>query len=195
MKVCCVYSLESPQRGDSNEYIQYTISQYEKKNPQLFQICSYGIWSKGPKNEFETAVVNEPSVFEPLKFYCTCIWSSFHKNNGNVGFKISTSGSILDLHDSNYPKVLIFTAELQMAHLPCLTRTYWVQFIQKLTLDGWNYVWLELIPWSQACSIHWSIQFSPYVHFCGDCNVVLMLDCHPCETVASHQCHTVFLWL
>ena len=22
------------------------------------------------KNEFETAVVNEPPVFEPLKFYC-----------------------------------------------------------------------------------------------------------------------------
>ena len=27
-------------------------------------------FSKGLKNEFETAVVNEPSVFEPLKFYC-----------------------------------------------------------------------------------------------------------------------------
>ena len=27
--------------------------------------------SKGLKNEFETAVVNESSVFEPLKFYCT----------------------------------------------------------------------------------------------------------------------------
>ena len=26
--------------------------------------------SKGPKNEFETAVGNEPSVFEPLQFYC-----------------------------------------------------------------------------------------------------------------------------
>ena len=26
--------------------------------------------SKGLENEFETAVVNEPSVFEPLKFYC-----------------------------------------------------------------------------------------------------------------------------
>ena len=25
---------------------------------------------KGLKNEFETAVVNEPSVFEPLQFYC-----------------------------------------------------------------------------------------------------------------------------
>ena len=39
-------------------------------HPKLCQICSYGICSKGPKNEFETAVVNEPSVFEPLKFYC-----------------------------------------------------------------------------------------------------------------------------
>ena len=27
-------------------------------------------FSSGLKNEFETAVVNEPSVFEPLKFYC-----------------------------------------------------------------------------------------------------------------------------
>ena len=25
MKVCCVFSLESPHRGDSNECIQYTI--------------------------------------------------------------------------------------------------------------------------------------------------------------------------
>ena len=25
---------------------------------------------KGLKNVFETAVVNEPSVFEPLQFYC-----------------------------------------------------------------------------------------------------------------------------
>ena len=25
MKVCCVFSLESPHRGDSNEYTQYTV--------------------------------------------------------------------------------------------------------------------------------------------------------------------------
>ena len=37
---------------------------------KLFQICRYWIFSKGLKNEFETAVVNEPSVFEPLKVYC-----------------------------------------------------------------------------------------------------------------------------
>ena len=71
MKVYCVFSLESPQRDDSNEYTQYTLSPYEKENhPKLSQICNYGIFTKGLKKEFETAVVNEPSVFEPLKFYC-----------------------------------------------------------------------------------------------------------------------------
>ena len=76
MKVHCVFSLESPQRGDSNEYTQYTISQYKKENhPKLSQICNYGICSKEPKNQFETAVVNEPSVFEPPKFYCIFIFS------------------------------------------------------------------------------------------------------------------------
>ena len=39
-------------------------------HPKLSKICNYEISSKGPKNEFETAVVNEPSVFEPLKFNC-----------------------------------------------------------------------------------------------------------------------------
>ena len=28
------------------------------------------MFSKGLKNEFETAMVNESPVFEPLKFYC-----------------------------------------------------------------------------------------------------------------------------
>ena len=42
----------------------------KKKHPKLSQICSYGIFFKGLKNLFERAVVNEPSVFEPLKFYC-----------------------------------------------------------------------------------------------------------------------------
>ena len=62
MNVCCVFSLESPHRGDFNEYTQHTI----------FNILNLPLWdfSKGLKGEFETAVVNEPSVFEPLKFYC-----------------------------------------------------------------------------------------------------------------------------
>ena len=41
----------------------------KKKKTLNDPICSYGIFPKGLKNEFERAVVNEPSVFEPLKFY------------------------------------------------------------------------------------------------------------------------------
>ena len=83
-----MFLLESPHRGDSNEYTQYTIfNMNKKKHPRLSQICSHGFFSKGLKNEFETAVVNEPSVFEPLKFYCICLHVifktilSFHRVN------------------------------------------------------------------------------------------------------------------
>ena len=64
--VCCVFSLESPQYE-------------EEKHPKLSQICR--IFSKGLKNDFETAVVNEPSVFKPLKFYCTLL---IHSTPGRV---------------------------------------------------------------------------------------------------------------
>ena len=71
LKVYFVFSVESPNRGDSNENKIYYLQFKEKENhPKLSQIGSYGIFSKGLKIEFETAVINEPSVFEPLKFYC-----------------------------------------------------------------------------------------------------------------------------
>ena len=46
--------------------------QYKKRknHNKLSEICSQWIFPKGLKNELETAVVNEPSVFEPLQFYC-----------------------------------------------------------------------------------------------------------------------------
>ena len=74
VRVCCLFSLESPHQGDSNEYTQYTVSNINTENhPKLSQVCSYEIFSKGLKNKFKTAVVNESSVFESLKFYCTYI--------------------------------------------------------------------------------------------------------------------------
>ena len=75
MKVYCVFTLESPHRGDSNEYTQYnTIFNIDMKNTLNYpKSAAMGFFSKGLKNEFETAMVNEPSVFEPLKFYC--IWT------------------------------------------------------------------------------------------------------------------------
>ena len=95
MKVYCVFSLESPHRGNSNEYTsQYTLSpshpqwgnsneytQYtsysiKKKITQNYpKICSNGIFSKGLKNKLETVLVNELSVSEPLKFYCIYAWT------------------------------------------------------------------------------------------------------------------------
>ena len=81
IKVYYVFSLESPHRGNSNEYTQYTIYNMEKvKHPKLSQICSCGILCQVTQEEFETAVVNEPSVFEPLKFYCISMTMSSHRS-------------------------------------------------------------------------------------------------------------------
>ena len=73
-----MFSLESPYRGDSNEYTKYTIISIKKKftlnYPKNMQLSDF--FSKGLQNEFEAAMVNEPSVFEPLKFYCICMFAS-----------------------------------------------------------------------------------------------------------------------
>ena len=53
--------------------ITHNIPFFNIKRKSLLIILNLQLWdffSKGLKNEFETAVVNEPSVFEPLKFYC-----------------------------------------------------------------------------------------------------------------------------
>ena len=63
-----MFSLESPHRGDSNVYTQYTIFNIKKKITLNYpRSAAIGFCSNGPKKEYERAVVNEPSVFEPLK--------------------------------------------------------------------------------------------------------------------------------
>ena len=71
-----MFSLESPRRGDSNECTQYTIFNMNKKNTLNYPKSAAMCFFQGFKNEFETAVVNEPSVFEPLKFYCRSLLTS-----------------------------------------------------------------------------------------------------------------------
>ena len=74
IKICCVFSLESPHRGVSNEFTQYTIFNMKKKiTLNYLKSAAMGLFPRDSKNEFETAVVNEPSVFEPLKFYCILV--------------------------------------------------------------------------------------------------------------------------
>ena len=48
----------------------YHFQEKKRKSPKIILNLQPGDFSKGLKNEFETAVVNEPSVFEPLKFHC-----------------------------------------------------------------------------------------------------------------------------
>ena len=53
---------------------QYTIFTIIKKIALNYpKLAAMRFFSKGLKNEYEIAVVNEPSVFEPIKFYC--IWN------------------------------------------------------------------------------------------------------------------------
>ena len=59
----------SSDRSDSNEHTQYTVFIIKKKitlNYSRFAVMGF---YKGLTSEFETAVVNEPSVFDPPKFY------------------------------------------------------------------------------------------------------------------------------
>ena len=53
-------------------YTIFNIYIYEKKenHTKLFYICSYRIVFQGTQNGFETAVENEPSIFEQLMVYC-----------------------------------------------------------------------------------------------------------------------------
>ena len=67
-----MFSLQSPYRGDSNEYIIYTFFIIKKKITLHYPKSAALGFSYGLKNELETTVVNEHliSVFEPLKVYC-----------------------------------------------------------------------------------------------------------------------------
>ena len=88
MKVCSVFLLESPHRGGSNEYIQHTIFSIKKVHILNYpKSVAMGICSKRLKNEFETAVVDEPSEFEPLEFYCSNINALYEVEN-----KLQTDG-------------------------------------------------------------------------------------------------------
>ena len=72
--------------GDSNEYTQYTIFNIKKKITLNYpKSAVVGFYSKRLKKEFETAVVNDPSVFEPLKFYCMYL-----NMKNNIKIKIMT---------------------------------------------------------------------------------------------------------
>ena len=54
-----------------NRLTQYTVFNIKKKITLSFPNLQPKDYCRGLKNEFETAVINELSVFEPLKFSCS----------------------------------------------------------------------------------------------------------------------------
>ena len=71
MKVCCVLSLESPHRGDSDENTQYTIFNIKKKITLNYPNKSTAVgFFPGDSRMSSKQGIKEPSVFEPMKFYC-----------------------------------------------------------------------------------------------------------------------------
>ena len=78
--VCCVYSLESPHRGDSNEYTQRAIIVF-KIEKTLLNYCHLLLdlapWLtlSGSNYPYLKQVSMVPKMFEPLKF--DCIYHSY----------------------------------------------------------------------------------------------------------------------
>ena len=81
MKVCCVFSLESPHRGDSNEYTQYTIFNIKMKiiliipNLQLcffFQGTQELVRNSRGKRAISVRAI-EVLLYKQLVCVCVCV--------------------------------------------------------------------------------------------------------------------------
>ena len=83
LKVCNVFSLQSAHCGDSDEYTIYHFQYTQETHLKIIPNLQLWDFSKGLKNEFETAVAHEPSVFEPLKVYyiSSVLQPTFRPNN------------------------------------------------------------------------------------------------------------------
>ena len=67
-----MFLLELPQRGNSNESNNIPFLNIKMKIILNYvKSATMGFIPRDPRTSSKTAVVNEPSVFEPLKFYCT----------------------------------------------------------------------------------------------------------------------------
>ena len=123
-----MFSLESPHRGNSNKYTQDIIFnikylkipeiclRYRKSivvvkvlkihHPKFSKFCSYGIFfPRGLKNKFKIAMVNEPSVFESLKFQnqvMSTVTSRFQTDMEEISHLHEITFGNYDIVDNNY---------------------------------------------------------------------------------------------
>ena len=71
MNVCCVFSLESPHRGDSNEYTQYSVFNIKKKIILNYPKSAAKGFFLGTQERVRNSRGKRAIsvLFEPLKFY------------------------------------------------------------------------------------------------------------------------------
>ena len=53
MKVCCVFSLESPHLGDSNEYTQYNVFNIKRKLPKFPKSAAKGLFPRDSRRSLK----------------------------------------------------------------------------------------------------------------------------------------------
>ena len=79
LKVFCVFSLESPHWGDSNEYTQHTIINIKKKiilnYPKYNNVCSYGTF---PQEQVWNSHQCSSTVYTKVNGY------TFRRNNSAI---------------------------------------------------------------------------------------------------------------
>ena len=73
-----MFSLESPHRGDSNEYTQHTIVNIKQKITPNYPKSSAIGFSQGTQERVRNSRGKRAIRFEPLKFYCIRILLTFY---------------------------------------------------------------------------------------------------------------------
>ena len=82
MKVCCVFSLESPHRGDSNENTQYTIFNMNKRNTLNYpKSAAKGLFFQGTQERVQNSRgkrdisvrATEVQLYRQFKLKCVVI--------------------------------------------------------------------------------------------------------------------------
>ena len=106
-----MFSLESPHRGDSNEYTHYTIFNKQKGNhPKLSQICSYAFLYQGTQERVRNSRGERAisvRATEVLLYYSKFARDRYHVNP--IQKKYENLYLIIDSSDINS----VFSIQLQ----------------------------------------------------------------------------------
>ena len=123
MKVYCVFSVELPHRGDSNEYTQYTI--FNMNHFQYEQEKQYTIFNMNKKNTLNYPKSAAMGLFprdSRRSHQCSSHWSSTVVNLNPAWTMQSGQGLLID--DISFPLLSPRTTKLWRGYRVCPVRMY-----------------------------------------------------------------------